>query len=121
MYARAAQTYKTLAGETASPARQVQMILDGMLTWLDRADAAQAADRPTERVIAIDRAMALLEHLQAALDFSADPALAATLQDLYLYVQRGLLEANSTAQREPLDACRPVLRQLRDTWAEVAG
>jgi len=82
--------YKQVAIQTSSPAALVVMLYEGAIRNLrDTADAVRQKDIERKRQ-SVDRAVAILQHLQSTLDRERGAAVAADLANLYNYVISGL-------------------------------
>lgn len=119
-----ARTYRTNAILTASPGQLVLMLYDGVLKSLALAQEAfkQPVDDP-RRIEQINhhllKAQAILTELQAGLNMEAGGDFAKTMQRLYDYHNRRLLEANIRKQVEPVLEVERLVRELRDAWAQM--
>ncbi len=119
-----AQTYRANAVLTASPGQLVLMLYDGVLKSL--AIARDAFSRPVEdprRIELINtqllKAQTIIAELQGGLNMEAGGEFARTLNQLYDYHNRRLLEANLRKQVEPVVEVERLVRELRDAWAEM--
>ena len=101
-----AQTYRANAVLTASPGQLVLMLYDGVLKALaiTRDAFARPVDDP-RRIETINhqllKAQTIIAELQGGLNLEAGGEFALTLQRLYDYHNRRLLEANLRKQVEP--------------------
>ena len=119
-----ARTYRANAVLTASPGQLVLMLYDGVLKALGLAREAFA--RPAEDMRRIEvinqqllKAQAILAELQSGLNMEAGGEFALTMNRLYDYHNRRLLEANLRKQVEPVIEVERLVRELRDAWAEM--
>jgi flagellar protein FliS len=119
-----ARTYRANAVLTASPGQLVLMLYDGALKAL--AIALDAFARPEEDVqriqainVQLQKAQAIIRELQSGLNFEAGGEFAQTMNRLYEYHLRRLLEANIRKQPEPVREVEKLVRDLRDAWAEM--
>jgi len=119
-----ARTYRTNAVLTASPGQLVLMLYDGVLKAL--ALAREGFARPEEDVSRIAlinqqllKAQAIIAELQSGLNFEAGGEFARTMNRLYDYHNRRLLEANFRKQVEPVLEVERLVRELRDAWAQM--
>jgi flagellar protein FliS len=119
-----AQTYRANAVLTASPGQLVLMLYDGVLKALaiSRDAFARPADDP-RRIETINaqllKAQTIIAELQGGLNLEAGGEFALTLQRLYDYHNRRLLEANLRKQVEPVIEVERLVRELRNAWAEM--
>jgi len=119
-----AQTYRANAVLTANPGQLVLMLYDGVLKSL--AIARDAFGRPASdprRIETINqqllKAQTIIAELQGGLNLEAGGEFARTLQRLYDYHNRRLLEANLRKEVEPVLEVERLVRELRDAWAEM--
>lgn len=119
-----ARTYRTNAILTASPGQLVLMLYDGVLKCLALAQEAfkQPEDDP-RRIEQINhqliKAQAIITELQSGLNMEVGGDFAKTMQRLYDYHNRRLLEANLRKQVEPVIEVERLVRELRDAWAQM--
>jgi flagellar protein FliS len=119
-----ARTYRANAVLTASPGQLVLMLYDGTLKAL--ALAQQAFSEPAvepRRIENINRhllkAQAIISELQSGLNMEVGGEFAQTMNRLYDYHNRRLLEANLRKDVGPVLEVERLLRELRDAWAEM--
>ena len=119
-----ARTYRANAVLTASPGQLVLMLFDGALRAL--AIARDALGRPESDMRRIEvinqqllKAQAIISELQGGLNFEAGGEVATTLNQLYDYYNRRLLEANLRKQVGPVIEVERMLGELRSGWAEM--
>lgn len=119
-----ARTYRANAVLTASPGQLVLMLYDGALKAMAiaREAFAQPGDDP-RRIETINtqllKAQAIIQELQGGLNMEAGGEFARTMQRLYDYHHRRLLEANIRKQVEPVIEVERLVRELRDAWAQM--
>jgi len=108
--------YRELAVATASRGQLVLLAYEELLRCV--ADAGVAIERrdAAARCAAIRRAQAILTELTVTLDHGVDPALAATLEDLYHFAIAELVRADAEASRARLRDVDGILRTLLDGW-----
>ena len=111
--------YRQNAIETATPARMVVMLYDGAIRFLTQALAATAAKRYGEQSQLIGKAQSIIAHLHDTLNPETGRAFAGPLLGIYTGLLRTLTEANIKNQTEPVENAIAILRELRETWAEV--
>lgn len=125
MFANAyARTYRTNAVVTASPGQLVLMLFDGALKAM--ALARHAFEQPEDEPRRIEtihqqlqKAQVILAELQGGLNFEVGGEFAQTMNRLYEYHQRRLLEANLRKQVEPVIEVERLVQELRDAWAQM--
>jgi flagellar protein FliS len=116
------RSYKETQIKTATPARLVVMLYDGALKFLGLALEALGArhqryDRASEYLI---RTQDIITELMVSLDFDQGREIARNLFNLYLWMNRELLQGNISKSCAPLEKVKKLLVELRGVWAEVA-
>lgn len=119
-----ARVYRENAILTASPGQLVLMMFDGALRSMALAHAA--FERPKtdiQRIETINRellkAQAILSQLRASLNHEVGGEFAKTMDGLYAYYNRRLLESNIRKDVAPLAEVERLLKVVRDAWAEM--
>lgn len=121
MYAYAANAYRRVHLESASPARLLDELFVRLLADLDEARRAIGAGDVAAKGVAVTHGLAILAELRAALDPEAAPELCQNLGRLYDFATERLTEANVRIQASPLIEARRVLAVLRDAFGQAAG
>ena len=111
--------YRQNSIETATPARIVVMLYDGAIRFLTQALAAMQAKRYDQQSRLIGNAQSIIAHLHDTLDLEVGSGFAKSLTGIYTALLRSLTTANILNQPKPVEDAIQVLRDLRETWAEV--
>ena len=111
--------YRQNSIETATPARIVVMLYDGAIRFLTQALAAMQAKKHDQQSRMIGNAQSIIAHLHDTLDTEIGRAFAASLTGIYTALLHSLTAANIQNQPGPVEEAVQVLRELRETWAEV--
>ena len=119
-----ARTYRANAVLTASPGQLVLMLYDGALKALAQARDAftKSAEDPRQLVVINEqliKAQKIIAELQNGLNMEQGGEFAQTMNRLYDYHNRRLLEANMRKQVEPVIEVEKLVRELRDAWAQM--
>ncbi|MBI3885840.1 MAG: flagellar export chaperone FliS [Opitutae bacterium] len=119
-----ARTYQAQAVMTASPGQLVLMLYDGALRFLRQARAGfELPEDDPRRIEIINRnllkAQAIIDELQDTLDKKAGGEFAATMERLYDYHRRQLIQANVHKNPALLDPVEKFLEEIRGAWAEM--
>jgi flagellar protein FliS len=120
---RAWQSYRQVATQTASPSQLVVLLYNGLIRFLEQARAGFVLDDPKEFNEAINnnlqRAQAVLNELNQALNMEEGGEFAHRMRGLYDYFDRRLQESNM-AKTEPgiIEVIKHVT-VLRDAWEEM--
>ncbi|PIE17278.1 MAG: flagellar export chaperone FliS [Proteobacteria bacterium] len=113
------QAYKKMHITTAAPGDLVVMLYDGLVRFTRTAQRALNAQLYTDAGQAIDKALAIIGHLQESLDDSASPELTRTLDTTYAAWSTNLVRANIRKDTEALGKLAEQMAGLRDAWREV--
>lgn len=101
----------------ASPAELTLMLYEGMIKFCNRAiDAVDNKDIEKAH-INIVKIEDIIEHLRVTLDMKYP--VAQDFENIYVYLNRRLVEANIRKDRAILEEVNEHLHMLRDTWKEV--
>src|SRR5215813_1942755 len=121
--AQIAQSYRRTATETASPGRQVAMLYDGAINFLERALLNFQSKDPLEFNQGIHnnilRAKAIIHELNVCLNMEAGGELATTLSRLYSYFEMRLDESNRYKRPQGIQEVIERLSVLRDAWTQM--
>jgi flagellar protein FliS len=111
--------YKQIAVQTSSPTGLVVMLYEGAICNLrDAADAVRKKDLVRKRQT-IDRAVAILQHLQSTLDRDRGEAIATDLDNLYSYIISRALQGSTQLDAEPLEEAAKLLTVLLSGWEQL--
>ena len=121
MNAHAANAYRRVHLESASPARLLDELYVRLLADMEDAGRHLAAGDLAGKGLAISHALAIVGELQAALDPRGSPVLCANLARLYDFTVDRLTNANVKADAAPLLEARRVIATLQDAFGQVAG
>ncbi len=109
--------------QTAAPGQLVLMLLEGAIRFLDKAEHGFAIEDPAEANQTINnniqRTQDILRELSMALDLQQGGELAKTLQALYEYMDRRLMESNVRKSPDGIKEARAHLNTLRGAWSEM--
>jgi flagellar secretion chaperone FliS len=120
MYKTHSNTYQEVAVQTSSPTKLVVMLYEGAVRFLNESIAAiQANDRERKRH-SVDRAVAIVQHLQSTLDIERGGIVAAELNRLYGYITTRILEGSTKLETAPLGEAIKLLNVLLAAWEELA-
>ena len=105
----------------ASPHRLVQMLMEGALGKIAAAKGHMERGEIRPKGEQIGCAISILEGLKASLDKEKGGEIAQNLEDLYIYMERRLIEANRENDTSRLDEVSDLLRQVKEAWDAIAG
>jgi len=116
-------SYRQVSLQTAAPGQLILMLFEGAIRSLDRAESGFGIDDPAEANQTIhnniQRTQEILHELNMALDFENGGELAKTLRALYEYMDRRLLESNTSKTTAGVVEARKHLTVLREAWAQM--
>ena len=111
--------YRQNSIESAAPSRIVVMLYDGAIRFLTQSLSAMQARDYAEQSRLIGNAQSIIAHLHDTLDVETGRAFAASLTSIYTALLHSLTAANIQNQPRPVEEAIQILRELRETWAEV--
>jgi flagellar protein FliS len=107
--------------ESASPHRLIQMLMEGALGKIAAAKGHMERGEIQQKGGKIGSAISILEGLKSSLDKERGGAIAQNLEDLYIYMERRLIEANRLDDGSLLDEVSELLKQIKEAWDAIAG
>ena len=117
---RGLDSYRQTQAQSRTPLELVVLLYDGALRFLSAArDAIERRDIPARRE-ALSRTFAIISELQSTLKIEEGGEFAASLDELYGYANRRLLEAAAKNDVAPVDEIHKVFSILRDAWSRIA-
>jgi flagellar protein FliS len=108
------------AAETLAPARQIVLLYDGAIRRIKEARDAIERRAINDRYLAIGKAAAIVEALQACLDHERGGEIATNLDRLYTYFGMRLQRINLTDDVQICEELVARLGELRTSWAQIA-
>jgi flagellar protein FliS len=117
------QSYRSVATQTATPGQLVLLLYEGAIRFLEQARIGFTKDDPLEfnQTInnGIQRAQAIINELDRALDLEQGKEFATNMRRLYNYMDRQLHESNVQKTEDGILDTLKRLTVLRDAWAEM--
>lgn len=104
---------------TANPHQLITMLFEGGLERIAIAKGALQRGEIALKGQKVGQAIAILDGLRASLDEKNGGELARNLEELYVYMQRRLLEANLKNDLSALDEVYGLLEGIKDTWQAI--
>src|SRR4051794_40906990 len=101
---------------SATPLELIEMLYKGAIGFINDARRHLRAGDIRERSNAISKAAAILSELSQSLDYEKGGSIAKNLGELYDYMQRLLLKANSEQIEPPLAETAKLLETLLEGW-----
>lgn len=103
----------------ASPHRLIQMLMDGVLEKLHTAKGCMERGEFVEKGRQVGWAISLIGGLNGSLDLERGGDIARNLADLYDYMKRRLLAANSENSPAIVDEVAALMRELKAGWDAI--
>ncbi len=110
---------KTMVNTSASKLDLVIMLYDGSIEFLKKAVFYMNQKNVAKKLHYMDKAMAIIQHLQATLNMEAGGEIAQNLQRLYMYMLTELTIANIRNDTEKISRVEGLLRTLREGWKGI--
>lgn len=121
--ARASKAYANIGAQTsveaASPHRLIQLLYAGAIDRIARARGHMQRHDLADKGLCISRAIDIVDSLRASLDKRHGHPLADNLENLYDYICRRLLQANSDNDPLILDEVGSLLSELKSAWDAI--
>lgn len=105
---------------SASPHQLVTMLLDGLRASLTGAAQALEARQPAQRMRTVTRSLAILDALEASLDFGSGGKVARTFATLYGELRALVVAGNAESRPELFSAAADRVGTLSGAWREIA-
>lgn len=122
MIARAAaNTYRRVHIESASPSRLLDELFVALLADIDQASRHIAGRDAAGKGEAISHALAIISTLRSSLQSELLPEVCFDLVRLYDFAEARLVRANVHFEAAPLGEARRVIATLHEAFAAAAG
>lgn len=102
---------------TASPAELTLMLYEGAIKFCNIAEIAVEQKDIQKAHVNIVKTQKIVEYLRQTLDMKYP--VAKDFENIYVYLENQLVQANVKKDKEILEECLGHLRDIRDTWKEV--
>ena len=100
----------------ADPHRLIQLLLDGAIERINMAKTQIQIRNYEGKNRLISKAMEIIGGLRSFLDLERGGSVASSLNDLYEYMERRLLDANISNSNEILDEVAGLIREIKTGW-----
>lgn len=101
------------------PHRLILMLMDGALERIAMARGSLQRGDVAQKAVLVQRIVGIVIELRASLDLERGGSLAQSLDELYGYMERQLVRANSENKTEYLDEVGSLLGEIRSAWVAV--
>ncbi len=108
-----------MATQTVSKTRQVVMLYDGAIRFIQQARLAIEKTRIEDRFHLLNKASEVLLGLQGSLDFDNGGEVAPLLFDYYSSLDARILYVQRSNDLKVLDSVMTELKQMRGAWGNV--
>lgn len=115
-----AQTNAHASVFDASPHKLISLLFEGANTRLAATKSAMANNDIARRGELISKAIEIISTLQANLDMEKGGDVSKSLEALYDYMIRQLLEANRSNSPEKIDEVVSLLSEVKSGWDAIA-
>jgi len=119
MYNNPSNAYREMAVQTSSPAKLVVMLYEGAIRFLRESVSAIQSKDLTRKRHCIDRAVAVVQHLESTLDMERGGQVAVDLGRLYSYINSRILEGSAKLDAAPLEEAIKLLNVLLTGWEGI--
>jgi flagellar protein FliS len=112
--------YRNTEVQSRTPLELVVMLYDGALRFLAAGREAIGRKDIRARQDAFNRLLAIISELQNTLNIEGGGPVAASLDELYSFITRRILDSAMHNSTEPLDEVQRIIETLRDGWQQIA-
>ncbi len=120
MYQNGIQSYQKTNVTTADPKRLVLMCYEGAISNLKIAREKYASDEYETKAKAVQKAQEILTLLMQSLDFEKGDKIAVSLEALYNYMLRRLVDGDIKKDAKTIDEVIYLLEELESAWKEIS-
>lgn len=115
------QQYRAYAAatQTVAPTRQIVMLYDGVIRFIQQAKDAIREKRIEDRYNLLMKASEVIVGLQACLDFENGGDVAKVLYNFYSSIDNRMFTIHRTNSLEQCDELIAELKQMREVWNEI--
>ena len=121
MHPRGLNAYRQTEVQSRTPVELVVMLYDGALRHVLAARTAIERNDIRTRREAINRVLAIVSELHSTLDVERGGAIAESLDELYAYVTRRVMDAATKNDVAPLDEVERLIATIREGWQQAAA
>lgn len=122
IYIKRFEQYREQAINLSRPEEVVLMLYDGAIRFLNSAVIEYEEKKDIKgKAKSIEKAVAIIDHLQSCLDMEAGGEIAKNLDRIYDYMLIALTEANLKNDMEKIRQCRGLIETIREGWLSVCN
>jgi flagellar protein FliS len=111
--------YQATQVSTANKVQLVVLLYDGAIRFITEAKEKSATGDVAGKSVAISKAQRIIHELTNALDMRRGGEVAANLSQVYMRINRNLINANVNRKMEELDESLEALKNLRGAWEQI--
>lgn len=115
--AAASQSYQSVDVSTASPARLIALLMEGLSARLALAAKLEKEGSPAAD-LAVNKSLSIISYLQNNLDMAQGGEIAGNLQNLYVYMGGRLRQRADRGAA--IDEVHGLVAPLVDAWAQLS-
>ena len=112
--------YKAISVNTASPTKLVVMLYQGAIRFLKQAQEDIRNKDFAQKSQSVDRAVAIIQHLQGTLDMEKGGKISLDLDRLYTYVTSRIFDGSAKLDLRAFEEATELLTTLLSGWEEIA-
>lgn len=105
----------------SDPHGLIVLLMDGALERIATARGCMQRGETAEKVRLLNRTVSIVAELRGCLDLNKGGQLATNLSELYDYMCRRLLAANSENNPQLLDEVSSLLHEIRGAWVAIGA
>lgn len=115
------QKYQAYAAatQTLAKTRQIVLLYDGLIRFLQQAKTAIQENRIEDRFNLLIKASEVISGLQACLDFERGGDIAKVLYSFYASIDSRIFSIHRSASAAACDEVIAEIKQMRDAWHEI--
>jgi flagellar secretion chaperone FliS len=121
MYRNVANTYQQANVLTANPLKLVLMCYEGAIGSLKLARDSYLAKEYEIKGRSLQKAMDIIDELNATIDMEKGGEIAANLRSLYTFMTGTLIEADLKRDLKVFDEVIHMLEELESAWKQIAA
>ena len=115
------KAYQDSAVTTQSKSRLIVLLYDGAIKFMKLAIKELEAKNYEEKGRDINKALDIINELNAILDTNAGGEMAANLRKLYLFMTKHLSEANIKRDPQMIRDVIKLMEELNQSWKAISG
>jgi flagellar protein FliS len=115
------KAYRENTVTTQNRGRLIVMLYDGAIKFLKQAIREIEANNYEEKGKYINKALDIINELNAVLDMNAGGEMASNLRKLYLFMIKHLSEANVKRNPQMIRDVIKLMEELNQSWRAISG